>query len=214
MLTRNVQSLSPKIGEIIELIQVEIFDVITPMRPGKTPKTSICVQKLPYMVQRFFLCTKQLQQEGEWINHVCEKHIEPNRKKVVSHLYNRNYSNLYQSQECNAPEICILIYKNTIITSADDEFSTILEEILLSRHECVIMGDFNLPNIDWALQGPTPAPGNKLMQLLADNNLTQHVHETTRQNNILEQVIYMEEELILNRKRKDKIRGHQNIQFQ
>ena len=74
----------------------------------------------------------------------------------------------------------VLIYRNTRITAADDdESNTMLEEILLSQHECVIMGDFNLPNIDWTLQRPTPAPGNKPMQLLADNNLTQHVHETT-----------------------------------
>ena len=75
----------------------------------------------------------------------------------------------------------VLIYRNTRITAVDDdEFCTMLEEILLSQHERVIMGDFNLPNIDWTLQRPTPAPDNKLMQLLADNNLTQHVHETTR----------------------------------
>ena len=38
------------------------------------------------------------------------------------------------------------IYLNTRITAADDdEFYTMLEEILLSQHECVIMGDFNLP---------------------------------------------------------------------
>ena len=67
-----------------------------------------------------------------------------------------------------------------------------LEEILLSQHECVIMGDFNLPNIDWTLQRRTPAPGNKQMQLVADNNLTQHVHETTGQNNMLDLVITTE----------------------
>ena len=55
------------------------------------------------------------------------------------------------------------------------------------------MGDFNLPNIDWTLERPTPATGNKLIQLLAENNLTQHVHETTRQNNILDLVISTEE---------------------
>ena len=64
-----------------------------------------------------------------------------------------------------------------------------LEEIFLSQHECVIMDDFNLPNIDWTLQRPTPTPGNKLMQLHADNNLTQHVHETTRQDNLLDLVV-------------------------
>ena len=66
-------------------------------------------------------------------------------------------------------------------------------QILVSQHECVIMGDFNLPNIYKTLERPTPAPGNKLMKLLADNNLTQHVHETTRQNNILDLVISTEE---------------------
>ena len=82
---------------------------------------------------------------------------------------------------------------------------------MLSRQECVIMGDFNLPNIDWTRERPTPAPGNKLIQLLADNNLTQHVHETTRKNNILDLVISAEEELIVNLKITDKIGDHQAI---
>ena len=88
----------------------------------------------------------------------------------------------------------VLIYRNTRITVAgDDEFYKMLKEILLSQHECVIMGDLNLPNLDWTLQRPTPTPGNKLMQLHLDNNLTQHVHETTRQNNILDLVLSTEE---------------------
>ena len=108
----------------------------------------------------------------------------------------------------------VLIYRNPRITAADDdEFYTMLEEILLSQYECVIMGDCNLPNIDWTLERPTPEPGNKLMQLLADNNLTQHVHETTRQNNILDLVISTEEELIVNLKITDKIGDHQAITF-
>ena len=88
-----------------------------------------------------------------------------------------------------------------------------LEEILLSQHECVIMGDFNLPNIDWTLQRQTAAPGNKLMQLLRDNNLPPHVQETTRQNNIMDLVISTEEELIVNLKTTDKIGDHQTITF-
>ena len=61
----------------------------------------------------------------------------------------------------------VLIYRNTRIIAADDnEFYTMQEKILQSQHEFIIMGDFNLPNKDWTLQRPTPAPGNKLMQLL------------------------------------------------
>ena len=51
------------------------------------------------------------------------------------------------------------------------------------------------------------------MQLLADNNLTQPVHETTMQNNILDLVISTEEELIVNLKITDKIGDHQAITF-
>ena len=77
------------------------------------------------------------------------------------------------------------------------------------------MGDFNLLNIDWKLERPTPAPGNKLIQLHADNNLIQqqHEHETTRQNNILNLVISTEEELTVNLKITDKIGDHQTITF-
>ena len=75
------------------------------------------------------------------------------------------------------------------------------------------MGDFNLPNIDWTLQRPTNGPGYKLMQLLADNNLTQHVPETTRKNNTLDLVKFREEELIVNLKITDKIGGHEAITF-
>ena len=90
-----------------------------------------------------------------------------------------------------------------------------LEEILISQRECVIMRDFNLLYIDWTLQRPTPAPGNKLMQLLADNNLTQPVHETTRKNNMLGLVISTEEEplLIVNLKIIDEIGDHQAILY-
>ena len=63
----------------------------------------------------------------------------------------------------------------------DDEFYTMLEEILLSQHECVIMGDFNLPNIDWTVLRPTPAPDNKLMQLLAECRYpTNHIYSINK----------------------------------
>ena len=87
------------------------------------------------------------------------------------------------------------------------------KDFLLSQHEYVIMGDFNLQIIDWTLERPTPTPGNKLMQLHADNNLPQQVHETIRQNHILVLVISTEEELIVNQKIIEKIGDHQAIQY-
>ena len=81
----------------------------------------------------------------------------------------------------------VLVYRNTTITAADDDaFYATLEEILLAQHECVIMGDFNLPYIDWSLQQATPAHRSKLLQFIAHDGLSQHVQEPTRQNNILD----------------------------
>ena len=67
--------------------------------------------------------------------------------------------------------------------------------------------------IDWTLQRPTPAPGNKLMQLLSDNNLTQHEIEAIKQNKILYLVLYTEDELIVNLKITYKIGDHRAIIF-
>ena len=75
------------------------------------------------------------------------------------------------------------------------------------------MGDFNLLHIDWSLQQPTPAPGSKLLKFIADNGLSQHVQEPTRQNNILDLVITIEEALLVTLQIKEKIGDHQAIQF-
>ena len=59
-----------------------------------------------------------------------------------------------------------LLQVDTRITAVDDDpFYASLEEILLTQHECFIMGDFNLPHIDWSLQRPTPAAGSKFCNL-------------------------------------------------
>ena len=85
-----------------------------------------------------------------------------------------------------------------------DAFYAILEEIVLTQHECVIMGDFILPHIDSSLQLPTPAPGNKLRQFIENNGVSKHVQEPNRQNNILDLVITTEEALLVTLQMKTK----------
>ena len=147
VLTTNVQSLLPKIDELIALIQVENFDVIALNETGlDTQNKHLYLQKFPYMVTKVFMWTNQLHRSGRGSG-------------------------------------SIIYVKNTLNPIERKSSATCTREII----------QVYLPNIDWTLQRPTPAPGNKLMQLLADNNLTQHVHETTGQNNILDLVISTEE---------------------
>ena len=97
------------------------------------------------------------------------------------------------------------MYINTSITAGDgNEFYAMPEAILLSQHESVFMGYFNVPIIDWTLHRPTPAPRNKLMQLVADNNFTQLVSQPNSRT-IYWTVSYYRKKLIENQKTKDNI---------
>ena len=68
----------------------------------------------------------------------------------------------------------------------------------INTHNVIITGDFNLPNINWENHHVTPNSGystvaaNKLLSLIEDHGLIQHVSEPTRKqgnaNNILDLV--------------------------
>ena len=214
MLTANVQSLLPKIDELIALIQVENFDVIALNETWLDTENKHLLAEVSIHGYKVFQVDKPAPtvRGGRSIMYV-QNTLNPIERKP-SATCTREIIQVYINPKNAAHLKLVLIYRNTRITAAeDDEFYTKLEKILLSQHECVIMGDFNFSKIDWTLQRPTPAPGNKLMQLLADNNLTQHVHETTWQSNILDLVISPGEELIVNLKITDKIDDHQAITF-
>ena len=78
VLTANVQPLSPKIDELIALIQVENFDVIALNETWLVTQTSICLQKLPSLIKGFSCGQTNSIRKEMWINHVCQKHLEPN----------------------------------------------------------------------------------------------------------------------------------------
>ncbi|KAF2351373.1 Endonuclease/exonuclease/phosphatase [Trinorchestia longiramus] len=83
----------------------------------------------------------------------------------------------------------LLVYRNPTYTAIkDDEFYDCFDNILSTPHETLIMGDFNLPHINWTTR-QSQAPGSKLIDLMNTNSLQQHVDEPTRGNNILDLVM-------------------------
>ena len=214
VLTANVQSVSTKIDELIAHIHLENFDVIMLNETWLDTQNRHLLSEVAIYGYKVFHVDKPT----------------PTGRGSGSIMYVKNTLYLIERKTSatstreiiqvdvnpkNAVNLkLVLIYRNTRITAADDDASyTMLEEILQSQHECVIICVFNFPNIDWKQQRQTPAPGIKLMQLLADNNLTQHVHETTRPNNILDLVISREEELIVNLNIIGKMGDLQAIQY-
>ncbi|KAF2367436.1 Endonuclease/exonuclease/phosphatase [Trinorchestia longiramus] len=83
---------------------------------------------------------------------------------------------------------------------------------ILSSHETLIMGDFNLSHINWTIR-QSQASGSKLIDLINTNSLQQHVNELTRRNNIPDLVMTTPELSINRLDVTDKIGDHQMIDF-
>ncbi|KAF2346276.1 Endonuclease/exonuclease/phosphatase, partial [Trinorchestia longiramus] len=107
----------------------------------------------------------------------------------------------------------VLVYRNPTYTAIeDDEFYDCLDNILSTPYEILIMGDFNLPHINWTTR-QSQAPGSKLIDLMNTNSLPQHVNEPTRRNNILDLVMTTANLSINGLEVTDKIGDHQMIDF-
>lgn len=106
----------------------------------------------------------------------------------------------------------VLIYRNGSITAEEDEHFYRALEDEITQQEAVIIGDFNLPMINWATL-TSGRPGSRLTELIRDNHLTQHVLQPTRRNNILDLVITTDDRLVMNVDIKDKLGDHNMIEF-
>ena len=79
------------------------------------------------------------------------------------------------------------------------ELDTAMYNILhrsLQNNESLILGDFNLPHIEWQSLSGVERESHSMLEFLEDNFLTQLVSEPTRENSILDLVIASQDHLI------------------
>ena len=90
-----------------------------------------------------------------------------------------------------------VVYRCPNITKQNNEkINNAISEV--SKGECIIMGDFNHGNIKWDTQQCTGVEDQKLLCLVQDNFLTQHVLEPTRVARVLDIVLSSQKEFIDN----------------
>ena len=84
-----------------------------------------------------------------------------------------------------------VVYRCPTITIQNNEkIHNAITEV--SKGDCIIMGDFNQGNIKWDSQQSTGVEDQKLLCLVQDNFLTQHVLEPTRAARVLDSAILTE----------------------
>ena len=95
-----------------------------------------------------------------------------------------------------------VVYRCPNITKQNNEkIHNAISEV--SKGDCIIMGDFNHGNIKWDTLQSTGVEDQKLLCLIQDNFLTQHVLEPTRATRVLDIVLSSQKELVDNVKIKE-----------
>ena len=90
-----------------------------------------------------------------------------------------------------------VVYRCPDITTQNNEkIHNAISEV--SKGDCIIMGDFNHWNIKWDSQQSTGVEDQKLLCLVQDNFLTQHVLEPTRAAGVLYIVLSSQKEFVDN----------------
>ena len=68
----------------------------------------------------------------------------------------------------------------------------------VSKGDCIIMGDFNHGNIKWDSLQSTGVEDQRIVSLVQDNFLTQHVLDQTREARVLDIVLCSQKEFVDN----------------
>lgn len=97
----------------------------------------------------------------------------------------------------------IVVYRSTAPEDIEtsNKFFDSLSTLMSVDYECVLIGDFNMPGLEWKNSKPSTFKNKKealLRDLINNFNLFQHVKENTRENKILDLVFTSKAELIDN----------------
>ena len=86
--------------------------------------------------------------------------------------------------------ICCVYVPPDSSVSYVSSLANFLSDTKLSFSNCIILGDFNFPDIDWSVLMGTSHQSNCFCNLVFDCNLTQHVPDPTHvKGNLLDLVL-------------------------
>ena len=115
---------------------------------------------------------------------------------------------LLEEADCNEATWCNLVTGDTTVTIGvvyrcpninkqnNEQIHNAISEV--SKGDCIIMEDFNYWNIKWDTLQSIGVEFQKLLFLVQDNFLTQHVLEPTRATRVLDIVLSSQKEFVDN----------------
>ena len=106
---------------------------------------------------------------------------------------------------------CILVYRTPSCSTTND--AKLIDSIeRLSTENCIVLGDFNLPEIDWHISQSKTNRGLEFLTLFQNFNYNQLVREPTRKGKILD-LVFSNSNLIIRTDVLPGISDHELVEF-
>jgi len=213
VLLGNVQSLMPKMDLLQGIVKTNEYDIVGINESwldmnDRNLQAEVCLQGL-----RTFSVDKPSPSKrgGGSVLYVRELLRPILRRAIATTTYEVIQVDIMPSEGITLK--IVLVYRNPRIAVAEEDvLFDELDNIISSSHESILMGDFNLPDINWRTLEAEPR-GSRFIRLVRDNNLKQYVNEPTRGANILDLVLSTEEQLVDLVTVKEKIGDHNTVEF-
>ena len=207
----NIRSIRNKYNELLSLANAENFDLIALTETFITDNIDLPSE---YQIPNFKLFTKSRNSRGGGVALYCKTELNP--------------TEIETSDDPNIEHLCVQINTNANKTNINVvyrrpsqklEIDTAMYSSIqstLNNTDAIIMGDFNLPQINWKDHTYVETESERLMHFVEENFLYQHVNEPTRNSNVLDLVISNQLFLIKNIKVREHLGtcDHNMIEFE
>ena len=190
----NARSICHKLAELSHLILSEIFDIVFIVESWLSPSIpdSLLVNGAPYNVFR----KDRLSSHGGGLCILAKRNLKIVLKNTISpdilmihcisHLINFNFVLCYRPPQINCQSI--VDFNNYLVE---------LEKLINPNCSTFILGDFNLPNVNWnTLSHNYSNPSSLVFQIynpfttfISENYFSAFVFEPTRGSNLLAQIL-------------------------
>ena len=187
----NIRSIRNKFNELHSLINAENFDIIALTETFITSSVDLDGE---YQIPNYKLFTKNRPSRGGGVAIYCKSNLNP--------------IEINTSNDINVEHLCVQINANSNKTninviyrrpSQSLEIDTKMYDSLqgtINNIDTIILGDFNLPQIDWANLTYVESESERLISFVDNNFLHQQVTEPTRGGNILDLILTNQEYLV------------------
>ena len=187
----NIRSIRNKFCELESIITSEHIDIVAVTETFLNTDIDLPAE---YQISGYKLFTKNRATRGGGVALYCRTNLNPTEVQTdvdrdVEHLC------VQITTKTNKINVSVIYRKPSQVVDVDVKMYASLEKTLKNT-DAIILGDLNLPQINWGDHSFLENESRRLIKFTEDNFLHQYVREPTRGPNILDLIFSNQENLV------------------